>query len=246
MNYWGPRTSDVVGILMQFIAMELSLKSILVMCLLLCFMNGVVRAADRAGKVEEVQGTAWAQTGGEAPRTLEKDAVFFVTDRITTESNSIVKLLFDDNTKFSVGNESELFVEKFSYHKPETANSFSSRMLKGTFRFVTGLIAKEKPEDMEVKTTVATIGIRGTQVIGETSATSATIILLEPEDQSRKTAIEVANQFGSVIIDEPGYGTDIPDQFSPPSPPRRMRLETINNLTRSLQSIQRINIPRLR
>ena len=227
--------------------MYLPLKSLLMTCILLSvFMNGVVRAAERAGKVEEIQGTVWAQTGGEAPRKLEKDAVFFVTDRITTETSSSVKLLFDDNTKFSIGTESELAIDKFVYHKPEEANSFSARFFKGTFRFVTGLIAKEKPEDMEVKTTVAVIGIRGTQVIGETTATSATIILLEPEDQSRKSVIQVANQFGSVIIDEPGFGTEIPDELSPPSPPRRMRLETINNLTRSLQSIQRINLPRPR
>ncbi|MCZ6802588.1 MAG: hypothetical protein O7D86_01265 [Proteobacteria bacterium] len=58
--------------------------------------------------------------------------------------------------------------------------------------------------------------------------------------------IEVYNEFGSVIIDEAGYGTEIPDEFSPPSPPRRMRLRTITNLMRSLQSIQRINTPRPR
>jgi len=225
--------------------MYLPHKSILMACILLlgCFYS-VVFAADRAGKVDEVQGTAWAQTGTEAPRKLEKGAIFFVTDRITTETGASVKLLFDDNTRFSLGQESELVIDKFTYHKAEEANSFSSRILKGTFRFVTGLIAKQKPEDMEVITTVAVIGIRGTQVIGETTATSATIILLEPEDTSRKSIIQVANQFGSVIIDQPGYGTEIPDQYSPPSPPRRMRLDTINNLMRSLQSIQRINIPR--
>jgi hypothetical protein len=232
---------------MKISDMYLPLRSLFMTCILFSvFMHGIVQAAERAGKVEEVQGTVWAQTGGEAPRKLATDAIFFVTDKITTEASSSVKLLFDDNTKFGIGNESELVIDKFVYHKPAEANSFSSRILKGTFRFVTGLIAKEKPEDMEVKTTVAVIGIRGTQVIGETTATSAIVILLEPEDKSRKSIIQVANQFGSVIIDEPGFGTEIPDEYSPPSPPRRMRLETINNLTRSLQSIQRINIPRPR
>jgi len=99
---------------------------------------------------------------------------------------------------------------------------------------------------MNVDTAVATIGIRGTNVIGKADATSATIILVESEDTSRKSAIEVSNSFGTVTIDEPGYGTEIPDQYSPPSPPRRMRLQTINNLMRSMQSIQRINMPRPR
>jgi hypothetical protein len=227
--------------------MYLPFRKCFMFCILLSFcMSGIARAAERAGTVEEVQGTVRAQTGEEQPRKLEKGSIFFVTDRITTEVDSSVKLLFDDNTTFNIGNESELVIDKFSYHKAEEGNSFSSRILKGSFRFVTGLIAKEKPEDMEVKTTVAVIGIRGTNVIGETTSTSATIILLEPEDTTRKTSIQVANQFGSVIIDQPGYGTEIPDEHSPPSPPRRMRLQTINNLMRSLQSIQRINIPRPR
>ena len=118
------------------------------------------------------------------------------------------------------------------------------KILKGTFRFVTGLVAKKKPEAMSVHTSVATVGIRGTQVIGEVDETSATIILIEPEDTSRKSAIVVSNSFGTVAIDEPGYGTEIPDEFSPPSPPRRMRLQTINNLMRSMRSIRRINVPR--
>ena len=99
---------------------------------------------------------------------------------------------------------------------------------------------------MEISTAVATIGIRGTQVVGEADATSATIILIEPEDKSRKSAIDVYNDFGKVSIDEPGYGTEIPDANSPPSPPRRMRLSTINNLTRSLQNVNRVNVPRPR
>lgn len=227
--------------------MILRLRKLAVILLILSVCpGGLARAAERAGKVEEIKGTVWAQIAGEERRPLAKDAVFYVSDTITTETAATVTLLFDDNTRFNLAPEAVLAVDQFSFNRPQQANSFSSRILKGTFRFVTGLIAKSRPEDMEVKTTVAVIGIRGTQVIGETTATSATIILLEPEDKSRQSIIQVANQFGSVIIDEPGYGTEIPDEFSPPSPPRRMRLNTINNLMRSLQSIQRINIPRLR
>ena len=139
-----------------------------------------------------------------------------------------------------------MLASKFIYKQNLEEDSVTIKLLKGTFRFVTGLIAKKRPQSMSVETIVATIGIRGTNVIGEVDATSATIILLEPEDTSRKTAIEVSNSYGTVTIDKPGYGTEIPDEFSPPSPPRRMPLQTINNLMRSMQSIQRINLPRPR
>lgn len=227
--------------------MKIPVKIILIPVIIFSlFQPGITFALDVAGQVEEITGTAWARLGDEPRRQLEKGSPFYVSDKITTESDTKLQLRFEDETRFFIGADSELDVEEFIYNSGEQENSFSSKILKGTFRFVTGLIARNKPEAMEVKTSVATIGVRGTQVIGETEATSATIILMEPEDKSRKSIIQVANQYGSVTIDEPGYGTEIPDEFSPPSPPRRMRLQTINNLMRSLQSIQRINIPRPR
>lgn len=211
---------------------------------LILLLPGIALAADKAGQVEKVSGKAWAQLGDEPRRQLEEGSPFYVSDTITTEAESTLELRFEDSTRFFMGPEAELAIDEFIYGHAEQENSFSSRIVKGTFRFITGLIAREKPESMEVNTSVATIGIRGTQVIGETAATSSTIILLEPEDKSRKSIIQVANEYGSVTIDEPGYGTEIPDEFSPPSPPRRMRLQTIDNLMRSMQSIQRIRVPR--
>lgn len=206
-------------------------------------VQGAVAAA---GQVETVKGAAWAQTGTEAARKLEKGSEFFVSDVIRTEANAAVKLKFADETVFFLGAESELSVDKFSYGDPARENGFASKLAKGTFRFVTGLIAREKPEAMEVSTSVATIGIRGTNVAGQADATSATVILMEPEGEARPTAILVANQYGSVTINQPGYGTEIPDQYSPPSPPRRMKLDVVNSIMRSIQSVQRVNIPQPR
>lgn len=223
------------------------LRNICQFAVFLCLFQGpTAYAAESAGRAEAVKGTVWAQLPDEAQRKLEKGSPVFQSDIIRTEENSTVHLLFNDQTKFFLGADTEMSIDKFNDQGAVEEKGFTSSVIKGTFRFVTGLIARERPESMEVNTSVATIGIRGTQVIAQAAATSATIILLEPEDTSRKTSIEVSNQYGSVSIDEPGYGTEIPDEFSPPSPPRRMRLETINNIMRSLQSIQRINIPRPR
>ena len=203
-----------------------------------------VYAENVVGKATKVKGTVNAQLESQEKRKLSIGKSIFEKDTITTEAESSVTLLFSDETRFELGPESTLQVNKYLYEKDADSDSSSIEVIKGTFRFVTGLIAKQKPESMEVNTAVATIGIRGTNVVGKADSTSATIILVEPEDTSRKTAIEVSNKFGSVTIDEPGYGTEIPDEYSPPSPPRRMSLQTINNLTRSLQSIQRLNMPR--
>ncbi|MDX1518685.1 MAG: FecR family protein [Gammaproteobacteria bacterium] len=222
---------------------SLLIKSLLLsLCML--FHQGVL-AASKAGEVKTIKGDVKATLDQET-RALSKGDEVFANDLIRTEPGSLVEIRFVDDSKFLVGPDSEMKVDKFSYNQPDTENKLSTRLVKGTFRFVTGLIARYKPDSMEVNTAVATIGIRGTTVAVEANATSSTVVLEEPEDSTRATAIEVSNQYGSVVIDEPGYGTEIPDQFSPPSPPQRMRLRTIDNLMRSLQSIQRINIPRPR
>ena len=198
------------------------------------------------GIVKELSGTAFAKLPAEDKRQLSVGDNIYESDLITTETKSSIDLQLKDDTLFKLGPEARLLAIKFKYQKDIENDSVTIKILQGTFRFVTGIIAKKRPEAMNVDTAVATIGIRGTNVIGEADATSATIILIESEDSFRKPAIEVSNSFGTVTIDEPGYGTEVPDEFSPPSPPRRMRLQTINNIMRSMQSIQRINMPRLR
>jgi hypothetical protein len=137
--------------------------------------------------------------------------------------------------------------------REEAETSFATSILKGAFRFVSGLLGREAPQKFKVQVTVGTIGIRGTNVAGEVFEreetesgvieASANVMLLEDEEGD-DTAIEVSNQFGSVVIDEPGFGTEIPDEHSPPSPVRRMQIRTVDNLMRAIRNAtQRRRLP---
>jgi hypothetical protein len=212
---------------------------------LLVFFSGQVMA-EPAGEVEELSGTVEAQLGDEPSRTLSEGDKIFVDDVITTARRSQVVIRFRDQTLFELGPKSTFEVNDFTYQHETGEPSFGARIVRGTFRFVTGLVARDKPEAFNVTATVATIGIRGTHVVGEVEDTSATIILMDPVENDQVGAIEVHNEFGSVMIDQAGWGTEIPDEFSPPSPPRRMQMNTIQNITRSLQTLQRMNVPRPR
>jgi len=212
----------------------------------LSFKSAFADVEIESGSIANIKGTAWANQPNQAQRALSKESVIYENDVVKTGEESSLSIVFKDKTKFDLGSESDLVITKFTYKKAGEEDSITMKILKGSFRFISGLIAKKEPRSMTVGTSVATIGIRGTHVAGEVDPTSARIILMEPENKSGPNKIEVFNEFGSVTIDEPGYGTEIPDAFSPPSPPRRMRLRTVTNLMRSLQSIQRINRPRPR
>jgi hypothetical protein len=212
--------------------------------LLACLLVAAgAHAATPAGQVVSLSGRVQAVSERGVARSLNEGLGVFSGEEIRTGDDSNVSLRFRDGSKFELGEESTMQVDRFVYEQGAD-DAITTRIIKGAFRFVSGLIARRQPRSMSVLLPVVTIGIRGTNVAGEATATTATVILLEPEEADTSTAIEVSNQFGSVTIDEPGFGTDVPDAQSPPSPPRRMQLRTIQNIIRNIQTIQRIRVPR--
>lgn len=197
--------------------------------------------AERAGEVQRAYGRVQAQRPGEAARELARGAGLFEHDRVFTGTRSGVDLRFSDGTRLQLGPNAEF--ELATYRWQHQAGAFAVRISKGVFRMVSGLIGRYNRDRYEAYVGVATIGIRGTDFAGEVIGESARVVLLEPEDGA-PTAIEVSNAYGSVVIDQPGYGTEIPDAHSPPSPPRRMRLEGVQNLMRSIGTLQRLPLRR--
>ncbi len=201
-----------------------------------------------AGTVSRMTGDNIAearQPDGSARKLAVGDPIH-AGERIWTNTRTSLHIQFADQSRFSLGPNTEFVIDKFKYKQGAEEDAFHSRIIKGMFRFVSGLIAHAKGHDMKVSARVATIGIRGTQVEGEvidrqekdgvTIDASAKIVLLEPEEEGKQTSIIVSNEYGSVVIDKPGYGTEIPDEKSPPSPVRKMQLRTVQNVLRALRS----------
>ncbi|MCB1744645.1 MAG: FecR domain-containing protein [Gammaproteobacteria bacterium] len=202
-------------------------------------------AADQVGVVRVIRGEVQAQVPGEALRQLQRGDAIFEGDHISTGDSARIAMRFNDNSRMDLGPGTETVIEEFANADSGRAPGFTTRILRGAFRFVSGLIGKRRPRSVRVRVPVATIGIRGTHFAGEVDGTYARVVLLEPEEDDELTAIEVSNQFGSVVIDQPNFGTEIPDDQSPPSPVRRMQLRTVQDMLRSIRSIQRVNPGRM-
>ncbi|HJS37697.1 MAG TPA: FecR domain-containing protein [Burkholderiales bacterium] len=216
-----------------------------------------VAATPSIGRVSQMTGDRLgnAQAPGAPARKLAAGDAVFAGERIRTGAGTVLQIEFTDKTRFTLGPNAEFEVSRYSHATGGAAEeeSFHSRIFKGAFRFVSGLVARTKRKDMRVSVSVATIGIRGTHVEGEVIErqekdgamvdASAKVALLEPEGADAPSAIVVENQFGSVVIDKPGYGTEIPDEKSPPSPVKRMQLRTIDNVTRAIRSPARTGGP---
>jgi hypothetical protein len=200
------------------------------------------RAAEPIATANIVQGKVSVEALGAAPRALAAGMPLHAGDRIVTGPDGLVRLMFTDKTMTVLGTNSEMTLVRYSTQVDEP--SFVVRVTRGVFRIVTGAIGRTRPRAVQVQAPVATIGIRGTHFAGEVGDSQLVVVLLDPEDQAAANAIEVRNDFGAVSIDRPGYGTEVPDARSPPSPPRQMRIRAVDNLLRSLSTIQRLQAPR--
>ena len=88
-------------------------------------------------------------------------------DQINTKINSKLQIVFNDKTVISLGQKSEFSVDEYLFEDKNVQAKFS--IGKGFFKSITGKIGKIAPKHFKVKTANATIGVRGTTIIGETS-----------------------------------------------------------------------------
>ena len=200
----------------------------------------------RASRLTGEQVSSAQAPGGPVRKLTEGDPVS-AGERIRTGARTVLEIEFNDKSRFTLGPNTEFEVERyFQAAGGSGEEAFHTRVIKGAFRFVSGLIAKKKRENVRITIAVATIGIRGTHFEGEVTErqekdgkmvdASAQVALLQPEGSDAGNAIVVENKFGSVVIDKPGFGTEIPDEKSPPSPVKRMQLRTIDNVLRALRT----------
>ena len=138
------------------------------------------------GKAFSIKGTAIVN-GSE----LRSGDTIKEGDIIKTGANSSVKIIMKDRTVLDISENTRFEITKYSYNREEPAKNKSSfRLLKGAFRYISGLIAKNRPQNIQISVGTATIGVRGsfdtisfdgTTISVDTSISTAIITLANGE-----------------------------------------------------------------
>jgi hypothetical protein len=103
-------------------------------------------------------------------RELAKESQLFQGEKLVTRDNGQVEVKFLDDTTLSLGKNSEVTIDAYVYDAENASNSnLLLQMGKGVFRTVTGEIAKQNPDNFNLQSPLALIGIRGTTVLGDVS-----------------------------------------------------------------------------
>lgn len=152
------------------------------------------------GKVIFAEGQFQASSS-QTRRTLRRGADILQGDTLQTAANSQAQIRFTDGALLTLQASTEFAVN--AYQSEGNKKEFQAKLLKGAFRAVSGTIAKEKPQDYQIATSVATIGVRGTDYSAALDAKSK---LLVGVFQGK---VSIKNDAGEIII-----GDDSPYKYA--------------------------------
>lgn len=114
------------------------------------------------GSVISLTGSVWA-TDGTSQRQLTEGAPVYRGEEIITETDSNVEVKFADDTILGQGEKSTVRLDDYVFSGDDSNLDF--QMVEGVMRVVSGEIVKLNPEAFNISTPLATIGIRGTQIM---------------------------------------------------------------------------------
>ncbi len=121
-------------------------------------LSGAASAEPIGKAVSSVPSATYSE--GAAPQTIEVGTEFEQNDRIVTDKNGAAEIEFVDGTSLTIGANSEVVLDKMLFDGNKARNA-TVNVVRGTLRFVTG---SSDHSAYQIKTPVATIGVRGTVI----------------------------------------------------------------------------------
>ncbi|HEY4071883.1 MAG TPA: FecR domain-containing protein [Herbaspirillum sp.] len=121
-------------------------------------------AADKAGTVKIVHGSVSVQRQQTVLPVAVGDPLY-AGDHIVTAGDGSIGMTLRDDTLLSLGPKASFVLEQYQFDPSDNSGKIDASIIKGTLRFVTGLIGKLAPESRQLRTPDAIIGIRGTDFI---------------------------------------------------------------------------------
>ena len=136
----------------------------LLMLSLVLHVNTALADTPVAGFIKTVEGNSWI-VRGDASMPANPGDILHVSDAVTTEEHSTVGIMLEDDTLLSLGPNSRLELSDFAFAPQEEKFSIAIRLLKGSFAYMSGVIARLAPEKVHIETPDAVIAVHGTRFL---------------------------------------------------------------------------------
>jgi hypothetical protein len=117
-----------------------------------------------AGFIKTVEGTGQI-VRAEVVMPARIGDVLHVSDTVMTEEKSSIGIMLEDDTILSLGPNSRLELGDFAFAPQEENYAVAIRLLKGSFAYMSGVIARLAPDKVRIETPDAVIAVHGTSFL---------------------------------------------------------------------------------
>jgi hypothetical protein len=117
--------------------------------------------AESIGKIKTLSGDVFIERAN-ATIPAELGSEVYQSDSVITH-NGAVGILFHDDSRVSLGSNSEMSLESFAFDKNTHDGNLDVSVQKGTLSAISGKLTEKKPGAFKVKTPAAILAVRGTE-----------------------------------------------------------------------------------
>lgn len=195
------------------------------------------------GTMNEVQGTAIEIKRSKSSIVGKINTDVESMDAVSVGSRSQVNITFKDNTKVKITENSKLVIDDFVFDPTKSdAGKLGMKVALGTVRYASGQVAKNNPQNVNIKTPTASIAVRGTDFAMTVDEVGRSLVVLLPscDDQTKVSnyqvsgnctvgAIDVTTDAGMVSLTTAFTATYVTDSAQPPLPPVKVDPVAVGN-----------------
>lgn len=150
------------------------------------------------GEVHSLGGSARAE-GQAGVRELSQGSPVYQGDTLTTGPKGHLEVRFADETTLSQGPGASMTVDDYVLDNSGGGGRFLFDLAEGSFRMVTGEIADRNPDGVQIKSPLASIGIRGTTTVHKVDPQTGAETH-GAEDLTGGRSLVMQDQFGNVQV----------------------------------------------
>ena len=172
----------------------------------LILLSFPLHANERAGMVLDREGNVTLVRQQKSIQVSKKDWLY-EDDKILTGRKSSIEIKLIDGSIVNIGELGDVSLIDLAYDPIKKDGFIDIKIATGAFRMVSGSIAKLGPDLMVLKLPTATVGIRGTGIVGKASKVGIeNFVILVPDPDGHIGELVVQNTEGIVVLRKANEG----------------------------------------
>lgn len=134
---------------------------------LLSILISSIFAEEFIAKLDNIKNSIEIHRDTNTITNLKNNDILIIGDKIKTNKNSRVDIIFKDGTLVTLGEKSILSVNDYIYKPQNKKFKFDVYLDRGVAVYESGKISEVEPESIKFKIPTGTIGVRGTKFLVE-------------------------------------------------------------------------------